>query len=67
MKEGDPPSLYMAVGDQDFLKELNYACRDYLQGIGYPLVFEGGEGGHEHKFCQDHVFRGVRLAMGKEA
>ena len=67
MKEGDPPSLYMAVGDQDFLKELNYACRDYLQEIGYPLVFEGGEGGHEHKFCQDHVFRGVRLAMGKEA
>ncbi len=66
LKEGDPPSLYMAVGDSDFLKELNYACRDYLQGIGYPLIFEGGEGGHEHKFCQDHVFRGVRLAMGKE-
>ena len=67
MKEGNPPDLYMAVGDQDFLKELNYACRDYLLGIGYPLVFEGGEGGHEHKFCQDHVFRGVRRAMGKEA
>jgi hypothetical protein len=40
---------------------------NYLKEIGYqPFLFEEGEGGHDNKFCEDHVFRGVRRALGKE-
>ncbi len=67
LKEGNAPDLYMAVGYSDFLRQLNLSCVNYLKEIGYqPFLFEEGEGGHDNKFCEDHVFRGVRRALGKE-
>ena len=67
VKSGNAPSLYMAVGYSDFLRQLNLSMVEYIKGLNYPnFTFEEGEGGHDNKFCEDHVFRGIRLALGKE-
>ena len=62
---GEIPEIYMAVGKNDFLHDVNVGFRDHLEAIGYPkLIFEEDEGTHDAAFAEEHLFRGLRLAVG---
>jgi S-formylglutathione hydrolase FrmB len=41
------PALYQWCGTEDFLYEDNLRVRDALRGLGLPLEYEEGPGGHE--------------------
>lgn len=44
------PQLYACCGTEDFLYEDNLAFRKHAQGIGLPLTYEEGPGGHDWAF-----------------
>lgn len=53
--EKEIPRLFMAVGDEDFLKSENEAFHDYLVKRNVPVYFNEYEGSHTWDFCNAHI------------
>lgn len=50
------PELFMAVGEDDFIRDVVRRDRDALRAIGYPLHYEEAPGlGHEWAFWDQYV------------
>lgn len=62
LEGGSIPDLYFACGDSDFLLERNRNFRDYLQEIAFPFTYEEGPGGHEPRFTEPYLRRGIARA-----
>ena len=59
------PSIFMAVGKNDFLYSDNIKLRDHLQRLGYSLKFIEAEGIHSWDFWDEHIIEGLEFAFGK--
>lgn len=53
----DIPKMYMAIGNDDFLSEVNREYRDYLLAKGVDLTYEEGPGNHEWDFWDRYIVR----------
>lgn len=62
---GSIPDLYFACGEEDFLLQRNRDFRDHLQAIGFPFTYEEGPGGHEPRFTDPYLRRGIARACGE--
>lgn len=51
------PKMYMAIGSDDFLLEVNREYRDYLIAKGVDLTYEEGPGNHEWDFWDRYIVR----------
>lgn len=56
LKEGkEIPDLYMAVGDNDFLKPEILSFHEFLKGKNIPVEFHLDKGEHTWEFCNEHI------------
>lgn len=53
------PSIYMAVGTEDFLYENNQIMRKFLEENNADFKYEEGPGIHDWKFWNEYIFRGL--------
>lgn len=57
------PTIYQAVGTEDFLYPVNQDFRALMEKLAWPdYTYEEGPGGHVLDFTQPHLMRGVALA-----
>ena len=57
------PTIYQAVGTEDFLYPVNQDFRALMEKLAWPdYTYEEGPGGHVPDFTQPHLMRGVALA-----
>ena len=70
----DVPPLFMAVGENDYIRDVVRRDRDALQALGYPLHYEEAPGlAHEWDFWDRYVRKALyewlplkRAAVGQE-
>lgn len=53
----EPPKVYIACGDQDFLLRNNRRLRDELRTAGLTLTYEEASGGHDWNFWDKQISR----------
>lgn len=62
MDEGKAPKIYLCCGTRD---DNHYACnieyRDYLKELGYELIWNEEDCGHEWKFCNHQLEKFVQF------
>ncbi len=59
-REGvEPPSVYMACGEEDHLLDVNKDFARFLQEHGVDVLFEVGPGNHEWDFWDTYIRRGI--------
>ena len=59
------PSIYMAVGTEDFLYENNQVTRKALDALGADLKYEEGPGAHDWTFWNHYIINGVEWMLQK--
>ena len=63
--EGRPlPRFYLACGTEDSLLEANRDYRDFLKKEGADVCWEEGPGGHNWRFWNQYIDRGLRHFLG---
>lgn len=66
INEGRPPLIYLSCGTKD---DTHFPCnleyRDYLKGIGYEVIWDEAECGHEWKFCNEQLAKFVHILVQK--
>ena len=59
------PSIYMAVGTEDFLYENNQITRKFFEENGADLKYEEGPGIHDWKFWNQYIMSGLDWMLQK--
>lgn len=64
-RDADIPDIYMAVGEDDFLKPVVLDFYDFLKDSGVFVDFCLDEGFHSWDFCNDHIKRFISWLVGR--
>lgn len=54
-KSDNAPSIFMAVGQSDFMYEENTRLRDHIKSLGYDLTYREGPGIHGWDFWDEYI------------
>lgn len=64
------PKIYMAIGENDFLRESNRVYKKLFEENGYDLTYVEGPGDHNWDFWDEYIYKAMQwlpLGMAVEA
>ena len=57
------PGIYLAIGREDSLYEVNQDFRRFLEAEGADFFYEDGPGAHTWDFWNEYLPRGLKWAL----
>lgn len=65
MKKDDPnrPKIFMCIGTEDFLYEMNQNYRKKLESLNYDLTYHEAPGIHDWKFWDEYIQRALEWML----